>query len=488
MIFLQRSAGFFLVWLLSALLLSVLLPTTAYAAGAITSLQQFNQLREDDARLRVIVELKAPQVNAMKPKASSTSGSGGWQSLGDYITQVQNQAIDELGWRNVNDLVRYQSIPALAKAVDKNQMQALLNTASVKAIYQSISLFSSLKESAGQVDLPLARQLGNGGKGQVVAVLDTGVDSDHPFLKGRVTGEACFSVTASCPNGQTRMVGKGAARPCTEDCSHGTHVAGIVAGRNRGMSGIAPDAKLLAVQVFFPNEAGGGARSDMSVILQGLDWVSQQGQGGHVAAVNLSLGGGRATAFCDAQIPPLTMMIAVLKQQGIATIAASGNEGFIDSISSPACVSDVVSVGSLTKERAVSEFSNSYRGLTIMAPGGGGKDKNSHILSSIPGGQYDAYQGTSMAAPHVAGAWAVLRGTYPRASYEQIMQSLLRGGEPYKDPRNNFNFATLNVGHSLEILGDMLGNGGGGSQPGSRPCTERVAGVLIESADSNCVD
>ena len=93
------------------------------------------------------------------------------------------------------------------------------------------------------------------GKGVYVAVLDTGVDAHHPFLAGRVEEEACFAT--ACPNGQTQMIGPGAARPVAD---HGTHVAGIVAGRNDKFAGIAPDAKIIGVRVF-STEGGRSARA-----------------------------------------------------------------------------------------------------------------------------------------------------------------------------------------------------------------------------------
>jgi subtilisin family serine protease len=96
------------------------------------------------------------------------------------------------------------------------------------------------------------------GSGQVVAVLDTGVDSAHPFLAGKVVEEACFTSnrvagSGNCPNGTSTQTGPGSGVPCTyapSGCRHGTHVAGIAAGRGSTFSGVAKDANVMSVQVF----------------------------------------------------------------------------------------------------------------------------------------------------------------------------------------------------------------------------------------------
>src|SRR5207253_815058 len=99
------------------------------------------------------------------------------------------------------------------------------------------------------------------GTGQMIAVLDTGVDSAHPFLAGKVVEEACYSSSqpglsqSLCPSGANEQIGAGAATPCTLiGCEHGTHVAGIAAGGSSDPShpfpGVAKGAELMAVQVF----------------------------------------------------------------------------------------------------------------------------------------------------------------------------------------------------------------------------------------------
>src|SRR5262249_2268174 len=119
----------------------------------------------------------------------------------------------------------------------------------------------SLAESVPLIQGDQAWDAGYDGTGTTVAILDTGVDSHHPFLAGKVIDEACFSSTqagvsqSACPNGSTQEFGAGAAAPCSLDsCSHGTHVAGIATGNGASagqpFSGVAKGARIVAVQVF----------------------------------------------------------------------------------------------------------------------------------------------------------------------------------------------------------------------------------------------
>jgi subtilisin family serine protease len=163
--------------------------------------------------------------------------------------------------------------------------------------------------------------LGFRGAGTAVAVLDTGVDADHPAFGSRVVAEACFSLgedwkdssSGDCPDGTAEQVGSGAGAPLPSDVAgwwHGTHVAGIAAGQAVDAEllagehdlhdGVAPEADILAVQVFHAN--GGGSMAWDSDIIAGLDWVAAQEEH-DVAAVNLSLGAGSTPARAS---PPRT--------------------------------------------------------------------------------------------------------------------------------------------------------------------------------------
>ena len=146
----------------------------------------------------------------------------------------------------------------------------------------------------------------------------------------------------------------------------------------------------------------------------------------------MSLGGSvkfTDTASCDAANPSRKAAIDQLRSAGIATVISSGNSGYVDGLAAPACISSAIAVGATTKADAVSSFSNAASFLSLLAPG-------SSIVSSVPGGGFASLSGTSLAAPHVAGAWAVLKGRRPTASVAEILAALRDTGLPIADERS----------------------------------------------------
>src|SRR5262249_44428086 len=132
-------------------------------------------------------------------------------------------------------------------------------------------------------------------------------------------------------------------------------------------------------------------------------------------------------APCDGE--PEKAIIDTLRSVGIATVVASGNDGSPTALSSPACISSAVSVGSTTKADVVSSFSNVTPLMSLFAPGGS-------ILSSGAGGGFAVLSGTSMATPHVAGSWAVLKQAAPNATVDQVLGALQSTGVPITDTRS----------------------------------------------------
>jgi subtilisin family serine protease len=301
--------------------------------------------------------------------------------------------------------------------VNQSQLDALLASGQIDAVQEDTIEDAYLIDSVPLVNAPDAWSLGARGAGQAVAILDTGVDQGHPLLTGRIVSEACFSsnspangATTVCPNGQSNQTGAGAAAPCTiNGCNHGTHVAGIAAGRGANFSGVAPDADIIAVQVFSrftdqPNNpniqpcASTGAaspcvRTFTSDQIRGLQRVQNLVGNFTIAAVNMSLGGGQNQTACDSDIRK--GVIDQLRNARIATVIASGNDGFTNAVGAPGCISTAVTVGATTKMDAVANFSNSASLVDLLAPG-------QNINSSVPQGGFQSLSGTSMATPHVS--------------------------------------------------------------------------------------
>lgn len=287
---------------------------------------------------------------------------------------------------------------------DKVYKNIKLEKRSDNVIYRMSDLNPSLKNSIPKINASALYSKGATGKGYSVAVLDTGVNESHPFFSGRIVGEACFTYNNSCPNGQNEMVGLGAAKPVHW---HGTHVAGIVAGKNADMSGVAPGANIVPVNIF---EKDGSAYEES--LLSGLKYVLSVKDKYNIVSVNLSLGTSRVwTGTCDTVVPELTKIIHDLHEQNVAVVAATGN-AFSHGMSNPACISGVVSVAaSYGSTDGITDFSNISQYTTFSAPG-------YQILSSSDF-SYRTSSGTSMATPHVAGAFALYASYKPGLSVDQ---------------------------------------------------------------------
>ena len=411
-----------------------------------------------NGRVAVLAELRLPERFRAESDADPALASAQQSAIaaaGDALLARLPSAPD--------GVVRYQTVPFVAMTVDAAGLEALLADGAVLRVHEDRLAAPHDAESQNVVGAPAAWARGFTGEGQTVAVLDTGVDVNHAFFAGRTRTEACFSQavagqsTSLCPNGQTSQTGPGSAAPCTfsGSCEHGTHVAGTTVGRGPSFNGIAPDADLLAVQVFSRiNTADGCApgtapcvRSSTSSLLSALEYVYAQRTQRTIASVNMSLGGGAFATTCDTQ--PLKPIIDNLRAAGIATVASSGNDGTPTQIGWPACISTAVSVGSTTDGSSgvpadrVSSFSNAAPFLSLLAPG-------EVIRSTLPGGGYGNKQGTSMAAPHVAGTWAVLRQQRPTASVTDLLARLRSTGRTVADTRNGRSFARIQIDDALE--------------------------------------
>lgn len=213
------------------------------------------------------------------------------------------------------------------------------------------------------------------GSGAVVAVIDSGVDGGHLDLSGQLTAAGVDYVT-----------GTGTGR--VDNHGHGTHVAGVVAavrGNAVGVSGFAPQARIMPIRVL--DATGAGWSSD---IAKGIIYAADNG----ADVVNLSLGGPSADSATK-------VAVNYALSEGVIVVAAAGNNRATDNATNyPAAYPGVVAVASTEREDTSSSFSNTGPYVDIAAPGG-------RILSTVPGG-YAYLSGTSMATPYVAAAAALV--------------------------------------------------------------------------------
>lgn len=395
-------------------------------------------------------------------RISPTVAPAGLTLEGRVLETAQTNLESYLSAAGVAKTDSIENSPLVVLELEGDQLDALLASGNIDAIQEDVIEQAYLDDSVPLVNAPDAWNQGARGAGFAVAVLDSGVQSNHPFFGGRVVSEACYSsnvaahgATTVCPNGQITQTGAGAANPCSiGGCDHGTHVAGIVGGSDSNRSGVAPDVEFIAIQVFsqFTDQPGGPqtcasvGRSSPCILtyrsdqIRGLQRVIDLAGTLDIAAVNMSLGGGQELGNCDTDLRK--GLIDQLRNLGIATVIASGNDGFTNAVGAPGCISTAVTVGSTTKNDAVSGFSNSSSLVDLLAPG-------SAISSSVTGGGFGSKNGTSMATPHVAGAFAVIRSSTPGATVDNIENALEATGQPITDSRNNLTLPRIDVGQAI---------------------------------------
>jgi uncharacterized repeat protein (TIGR01451 family) len=364
---------------------------------------------------------------------------------------IENKANQVQADLNLNKIKTFRFAPGASFTITNDNALEAFTHESIQFIEEDSQYKTQLASSNAVINNDLVyNNLPNNyrGRNTYVAVIDTGSETSHPFLANLEPAyEACFTESytnpttsvieqvSTCPSGADSEFGPGSSEACllgSTGCEHGTHVAGIAAGINNGsMFGVASEAGLISINAFGEGVATGEVVALGSDIVLSLEhvWDLRVNQNVNVVAANMSLSAASTNygSFCNTS-SIYTTIVGNLKNSGVASVAASGNDSEPNAIGDPACTDDAVAVGSTDDADVVSSFSNNALPLDLYAPGEG-------IVSSLPGGGTGSRQGTSMAAPHVAGAFAVLQeaffdvnGTY--ASVDVIENALKVTGVP----------------------------------------------------------
>ncbi|WP_321113022.1 S8 family peptidase [Halorussus salinisoli] len=289
-----------------------------------------------------------------------------------------------------DEVVRdFNSLDIVTIRAVKKSVSALESNPNVRYVEENgtmEALAETLPWGQDRVDSDVLHANGELGSGADVAIIDTGIDDDHPDLTDHLgKGKAFVSCDTS---GGCRFGAKPADNTCnyawTDDNNHGTHCAGIAAGddNSEGVIGVGPDITLHAVKVL--DKCGSGSYSDIAA---GIEYVADQGWD----VGSMSLGG-------DSGSSALKDAVQYATDNGVFLVAAAGNDGpCTDCVGYPAAYSEVMAVSSTASDDSLSDFSSQGPEVEIAAPG-------TDIYSSVANGGYDTYSGTSMACPHVAGA------------------------------------------------------------------------------------
>jgi subtilisin family serine protease len=335
---------------------------------------------------------------------------------------------------------RYNTMPLLALTLKHaDALRALQDDDRVEAIYPDRQRQAISAQALPLIGQPAAVSAGYQGAGTAVAVIDTGVDYTlSPFGSCTAVGQ---------PAGPCRVVAayEAAVEDNARDAGgHGSKVAMTTLA-------VAPQASIVAIDVFEPD---GAWDSD---VIEGMDWAISQRATYNIVALNLSLGDSVQNATACTRTPYVAA-VERARAAGLVVVIASGNNSYTAGIAEPACVANALAVGatydanvgqrafsgctdSTTAADKVTCYSNSGEPLDLFAPGS---------VISVGGNTLD---GTSFAAPIVAGAVAVLKQRFPLDKPSQIESRLALSGTTLTDVRSGLQRPRLALGAALAGVG-----------------------------------
>jgi subtilisin len=284
----------------------------------------------------------------------------------DAAVGVGQEVVHEFNF----DAVTVVANPAVARELEsRSDIRYVEEDGTAEALAQT------LPWGIDRVDAEVAHANGETGNGADIAIIDTGIDSDHPDLQANVGAGKAY---VSCRGGP-----KDCRYAWDDDNDHGTHCAGIsdALNNNEGVVGVSTEATLHAVKVL--DNGGSGSWSDVAA---GIEYTADQGWD----VGSLSLGGSSGSQTVkDA--------CTYAYNKGVLLVAAAGNDGpCSDCVGYPAKYSECIAVSATSSDDSLASFSSTGPEVELAAPG-------ENVYSSVIGG-YDYFNGTSMACPHVAGA------------------------------------------------------------------------------------
>ncbi|MFS0823212.1 S8 family peptidase [Bacillus sp. 1P02SD] len=263
----------------------------------------------------------------------------------------------------------------------KNQVKLLPFT-----IQSVVDQTNETPEGVQLVQAPSIWNESSQGEGIVIAVIDTGIDTSHPDLKDRIIAGRNFTTDY-----------KGDPDIFEDNNGHGTHVSGTIAAslNNEGVVGVAPKAQLLSLKAL-TGQGAGNYDWIIDAIHYAVEWRGPNNE--RVRVISMSLGG-------PEDVPELHKAIKQAVNQKVSVVVAAGNEGDSQEdtfeYAYPGAYNEVISVGAVNMDLELAPFTNTNTEIDLVAPG-------VDVVSTYPDNKYAQLTGTSMAAPHVAGAIGLL--------------------------------------------------------------------------------
>ena len=391
----------------------------------------------------------------------------------DEVRHTVKRELDKLANRIPSSELKvshtYRLWPYIAARVNRAGLEKLLADANVAYVDVDEVWFAQTAQGIPLIHGDVMHQLGFTGAGTAVAVIDTGVDYNHPTLGGGAIPNDKIVFGKDTANGDDDPI----------DCGdHGTAVASIIAGTpfqwSEGPSffgGVAPDAKILAYKASPDDKCGTFHTSD---VIAAVDDIIQKRDTYNIVAINLSIGGSAKSGPCDNTSTLYSKAIDDATQAGIAVLVAAGNEAEKDKLDTPACVSNAISVGAVydrnfarsfrwgspgdilctdfnPQVKSVACYSDSDPFLDLLAPA-------SVTTVAAANGTTKDFNGTSAATPYASGAVAVLSqalGDQDPALFRFLFELT---GEPITDSANGVTAPLIDLTAASTASGIGLGN------------------------------
>ncbi len=319
------------------------------------------------------------------------------QALSEKVKHSQRPILDKLRKLKAPEPIVHTLTNAVTTKLTPNQLDEITELDEVKLVrLELLEPVTCMNESVRVIEATEAQQdFGVNGRGIKVAILDTGIDRNHPALLGKVVDEIST-----------------AAEPINIPGNHGTHVAGTVASNDAVFRGIAPQAELINIKVL--TAAGSGTPA---WVIAGLEQAVRRGA--HVAS--LSLGWSELFGWvCNDADCILCQATDNAVRLGVTVVVAAGNEGTAGArppfaIRHPGAARKVITVGAVDKAKTLASFSSTGPSSGRLSPASPVRltkpdlaAPGVNIVSSVLGGGFASFNGTSMATPHVAGLVALI--------------------------------------------------------------------------------
>ncbi len=378
----------------------------------------------------------------------------------EEVWQAQESALANLGASDFELTRRFQSVPAIVGDLSEAGLRKLERLADVVRVDLDVGGSGNLAHAVPLTNTDDVHALAVTGQGITVAVLDSGIDTDHADLSDDLVDEACFcsGTGGCCPDGRKEQFGPGAAE---DDHGHGSNVAGIVTSAGIVSSvGAAPDAAIVAIKVLDSSNSF----STTSDIVAALDWIILNRP--DVDVVNMSLGTfAMYPGDCDGEAAwsmALASAINTLRANGVLSFVSTGNTGSLTQMQAPACIAGAISMGAVwdsdvgprtvfgctdnpTFADKVTCFTNRNSSTDLFAPG-------APITSDYLNGGLSTFYGTSQASPHAAACAANLLQAFPGLEADILETTLESTGTVVNDPATGLQFPRVDCLAALDAL------------------------------------